>query len=477
MRDRVYLKSANSIPVTAYFTIGMGLTVFILFAGLIPLGHWADEYYTLRILHDHGFGSTLARLWYWSPRPLAEILNYLYSKAVYQLSTPLIASSLAPFWILLLLAVLLPTWRNSSALLAASVLLAMMLLGHPISDAFYWPIAAFAYIPTVAAAAAILAMDWGDWTKRDAGRIWVAAALLMAAISSEVGALFCTIYATLTIALEWRKNIRNALLFTPPLLVALVILYFQFTGRVEQSSKPYSRELFGPSLISHHPLAVIATLRDTLFFQLFKGDSSLSDNLSLMSGIATKLLFFVGIYLAISSRDAEPNTDHSKQVMRLVLVIASLLTAALTLAAAFYNFGTNCCERHDTMRQVYVFVALGSFASYLAAYRPAKASVLAAPVLFLALLVPLWSDTPKLIHDYRDYSNFLLARRLTWQSGRLPGPTMQITQTNPGEIVGGFLLPPQIYYFRTRNNLANGMLGFYGKESASAGPPIDAPKP
>jgi hypothetical protein len=64
----------------------VSLVTVVAFAGLIPLGHWQDEYFTLYHFHESGFAYFGERLLHWSPRPLSEFFAYLYGLAVYDLT-------------------------------------------------------------------------------------------------------------------------------------------------------------------------------------------------------------------------------------------------------------------------------------------------------------------------------------------------------------------------------------------------------
>lgn len=460
----------DGIRFSRCLTIAVALATVLAFAGLIPLGSWHDEYFAFMVQRHQGFAAALDRIGQWSPRPLSELAIYVYGVAVEHFHAPLIGRAIAPFWLLLAAGVLLPAWRRREGMLAATTLLAMLLLGHTVAEVFYWPFAVFAYLPTVTAAAALLALDWGGWLERRAGAVMVIAALLVAAASSEVGALFSVIYALLCAPMMRRSRPRFALLLMLPLLLGLVILYAEYTTRVALDA-----EVFGNPAIAHHPLRVLASLRETLLFQLLKGDDAGNVHRALNSGIATKLLFFAGIYLAMC--EGSQPSSRGAQRLRLALAGTALLTAALVLAASLYNFGAPCCERHDTLRQVYVLVALGALASCLAGFRRVHAGRLAAPLLLLSsLLVPLWVAVPRLAHDYRNYTVSLDARRATWASGSAPGPHMQVVQVRPGLIVGGATFPPQVYTRQpTFAGLMDWILLYFDKQSATITAPSGRP--
>ena len=146
------------LKASATLAIIVSLATLLAFVGLIPLGRWHDEYLTLHDYHQGGIGFLWARLLHWSPRPLSELLIYFYGLTVYRVGLPLIGAFIAPFWILLIAAILWPVLRGRQGLLPACVLLAMLLLGHPVAEVFYWPFGVVAYLPTLTAAAMLLAI-------------------------------------------------------------------------------------------------------------------------------------------------------------------------------------------------------------------------------------------------------------------------------------------------------------------------------
>lgn len=441
--------------------IGISLVTLLVFAGLIPLGRWHDEYLTLHYYHASGSQFLKERLLHWSPRPLSEILVYIYALAVYQADSPLIIVFLIPFWLALVAALLGPVLRIGGAFACASVLLALLVLGHPIAEVFYWPFGAVAYLPTVAAATLLLTLDWSGQIEKSSGQLWMFIALTAAATSSEVGALFTAIYLLLLIASHRLNGNKRSILFVIPLLVSLAVLYMQFIGRVAAGN-----EVFGDPLVAHHSVATIFAVTKHVFFELLKGDSGNHSFTVLISGIVTKALFFGGVYLTMSAR--QDQSDQRTQRKRLILIAASLITAVLTMAAALYNFGSVCCERHATMRQEYVFIAIGSLATYLAVRWPTRNYRHAGTLLLCSMLIPLTADIPKLKTEYLNYSQTRLASEETWQSGHSAGPAMQITQTKPGPIIGGLYIEPGVYQRGSKvNNDVPWMLIFLASSQQS----------
>ncbi len=440
----------------------LSLAVVGAFAGLIPLAVWHDEYFTLYQFHAQGLPYLGERLLHWSPRPFSELIAYLYSLAVYRFHAPLLIWVLLPCWLLLGVALLLPVWRNTQGRVVTATLWAMLLLGAPTAELFYWPISAMAYLPTLAAAAVLLCVDLGDVSERMA-RLWRWIALLVAATSTEVGAMFALIYAALSLLTADRGSLRSSAMLLLPLLVAAAVLVVQFTGRVTQAN-----EVFGDPTVAHHPAAVLSNLRENLWYQLAKGHFGHRKRQALVYGVLLKLLFATGIYLLLSVSPRTP--EYPRQQRRLVLAIALLASATLTLAASLYNFGSACCERHDALRQGYVFIALASLAAYLASRWPARRTAWAPGALLVALALALSSAQNMLRHDYAHYAEILRSRQANWQFGMASGSVLQV-ETARSHIAGEPLIAPGDYPANaSAPTELRWMLQFFDKSSAVVTP-------
>ena len=447
----------------------VSIATVLAFAGLIPLGTWQDDFLTLHNYHQQGGDFLIERLRHWSPRPLSEALIYLYAVTVHHYGLPLIGAFIALFWLVLAGALLLPPSLGKRGFLTAIAMLAMLLLGHPVTEFFYWPDGVAAYLPTLAAAALLLALDWGGWSESKTGLCWTFIALMTAAASSEVGAMFTIIYVGLLVISRSVQSRRQMTLMVIPFLLSSGLLCLQYSGRVSQAS-----EIIGDPAIAHHPFATLLAVAKDLPFELLKGDTLRHKYIGLAEGLVIKLLFLVGLYLAMSARRSSPN--KRMQRMRLILALALLATAMLTMAAAFYNFGAPCCERHDTLRQNYILIALGSLATLLAARWPSRHFKYAGPILLLALAIPLIAILPRLVAEYRDYAAIVQARDDTWRSGQSVGPDMKFTQTIPN-VTGNVYITPDIYR-RTANpnadQRAQWILAFFDKQSVEFTPAVNA---
>lgn len=444
-----------------YAVVLVALVTLLAFAGLIPLGAWQDEYFTFAVQRQSGFLAAWHRMLQWSPRPLAESLIYLYGLAVEYWNRPLISVAVVPCWVLLAVALLGPTlWRGSNRL-AALALLAMFWLGHPVGEAFYWPFAVIAYVPTAAAAVALLSMDWGGWLEHRAGAAGVVIALMVGAASSEVGAVFCVIYAPLAMGAIWRLRPRFASMLVVPLLLSVLVLCTELHGRVAQGA-----EVFGDPTIAHAPSRVWLSLVRALPRQILVGAGVPgSTSAQWLPAIASKCALFAGVYLCLDSKTLA--STGPGQRLRLILIISTLFTATVTLGAALYNFGALCCERHDTLRQIYVCVALAALASLARAHRPAQpvSRRVGCVALLIAMLVPLIRTFPALRHDYREYAAILHASQESWRSGAAPGKEMQLFQAPRPQVVNAGYVAAGTYHINGFQGLPNAMLIYRGKQT------------
>ncbi|WP_281848708.1 hypothetical protein [Dyella sp. GSA-30] len=468
-------RATNRLVVAGAFVI------LLLFAGLIPLGPWLDEFYLLNDLHSRGFSATIYRIFNFSPRPLSELLLYFYCRAIDFFKSPLVVPFVSLFWIALVTVPLIPTWRSRPARLAVAATLAMLLLGHEVAEVFYWPAGVAAYLPTVIAALAILALDWGGRIERGNGKLWIAVALVVSAASSEVGAMFTAVYASMAIFIFRQRSTKAILSFALPLLVALAVIYLALRGRATTT-----REIFGDASVGHNPVGAFRALFDYFFAQLAASVDGLAALQSSAFSLFSKVLFFFGVYLALSTKPKAQSIDRDAQAMRLALAASLLITSALTLVASLYQFGVVCCERHDTVRQVYILIAIGSVASYLATRKPAAATRLAGLALLTSILIPLSVAIPKLWHDYRSYPAYIASGGVIWESVHSAGSNVTIPQVMPGQIFGGTAriarmkagyFPPGIYrHTAKQDELIDQILFFYGKESATLiAPAFDGP--
>ena len=76
--------------------------------GLVDIGQWAyDEFAIISSYRDNGLIALSTRLFHWSPRPISEILIWIYGCLVNWTHRPLIGAFLGLLWLTLISAPLI----------------------------------------------------------------------------------------------------------------------------------------------------------------------------------------------------------------------------------------------------------------------------------------------------------------------------------------------------------------------------------
>lgn len=424
------------------------------YAGLIPAGHWQDEYYTFYRFRDDGLSYLTERILTWSPRPLSEWLVYLYSVAVIRTGRPLIGTVLAAIWVVTALAVVAlparyaPSRRRVLAAAAGLGLLALFLANHPTGEMYYWPQASLAYMPALAAVCALfwLCLATGLESRRAK---WTAAALLVAAACSiEVGAMLVFAVAGLTVAAhvivpKLRNGWRTSAWLILPLLASAGVLALVAHGRVSNGN-----EVMGDPAIAHHVRAALhAALVDFAKAIAASGWSGRS-RLEIAMAMISKVCVF-GAFFGLATQLSNLRTRAGAIRWLAILSLACIATTLLTIAAAYYQFGILCCERHDTLRQCLIYIAIASAACSIGiGVRPAQNAMrtaLSICLLAAAVAINLAMSVPSLRNDYARYDTLRDIKVVNWYRGESPSPSMEFDQIVPGQIVGGVLVKEKRY--------------------------------
>jgi hypothetical protein len=173
---------------------------------------------------------------------------------------------------------------------------------------------------------------------------------------------------------------------------------------------------------------------------------------NMLLGAVTKLGFLAAMVCLARKR----RTRASISASRLAFVAACLAVVPLTIIAAYYQFGSECCERHYSLRQCMVFLGLGAAAPLVAALMDARlkgravdtsrAASWSMRCLLLALVVAASQSSGRLKHDLRRVATIREAQTATWVSGQSDSASMTVVQFRPGEVVGGNgVHPPGAY--------------------------------
>ncbi|MFL9963729.1 hypothetical protein PQR02_22185 [Paraburkholderia sediminicola] len=455
----------NNRPLV-FAALALCAIAFLVYLGLTPLGVWQDEYITLGHVREEGFGIIKERLLHWSPRPLSEMFIWAYGIAVEKANRPLITSALLPCWAILVAALLGPSTKTRKGFVASAILLVLLLAGHQVGEVFYWPLGALAYVPTVAAMAILLTIDFAGFSDTTAGRVVTLVALVVAATSTEIGALFAAGYCVLAFIVSMITRDRFKFWWVVPFVISLGVLYMMATGRVAKNI-----EMFGDQTMIHRPVPAVLAAVQTFFGELFGPAVPGSPTLTTLAIYHSKLAFFLGTYFLFSLDKEE--TRSRRQLMRLVLAVSLIGAAFLMLAAAYYQFGLACCERHATIRQCYFYIALGSLGLFAARMRPVRAPRAGLLLLIASVLLPLSTDVSGIASDYRNYHRIIDARIALWDSGLSSADGMTVPPMPNAKIAGGYDFP--IGTFVEGDNkggaFASGMRYFFKKKSITFEPP------
>ena len=436
---------------------------------LLPAGVWSDEYAVIPGLAEDGWRGLAYRLGHWSPRPIAETMYAGYAHAVRWAGAPLIAPVLALLWTALVLG-LAEWWRGAgdgrtARQLVSLALLATFLLGHGVSEAFFWPAGALAYLPALAALGLLLTV----LLRGHSANGWRAAAcLLIVAGSCEVGAMFVVAFAALSVPIAGEARRRASWLgWGCPLVLALTVLWLLGTTRAAGGGET----LLATSATIHRPLSSIVAAAPPFVHGLLGG----ADWVGLKPlDVASRLLLLLGFRCCLAGAALPWPAVRPL----LVFAIAALAAAYGSVAAAQYQFGVLCCSRHETTRQaLYAMGAVAIAALSLRAVPGRPRTALGATLLLLGLLPAAVPRAAAVWHDARLIPAVAAARSATWASGQAPGEAMQFT------------LPPETRvldrpYFGAGEATAadprwymRGILGFFGKQRMHivAAPAPDSP--
>ena len=439
--------------------------------GLIVAGQWqGDEWFNFALFRSQGTGFLANRVLTWSPRPVSELLVFLYARAVDALHRPLITPVLALLWAALAAcaAALLPGPvrdpaapargrggaggaghpRRARGLIVLAVL-AFFLLGHQVAEMFYWPMGAAAYVGAIAALTLLVMLVLRGRHLSGSGMVLVSVAMAVAAGSAEVGAMAVGGAALLLGAAQLPHHPARAVPLLAPLAVALLVLVLILHGRASAGVA------LGPETATIHALwpslraAVVQFAHETLALDAYPDGWP-----GLAIGAATKLALFLA-FRALCRAGLDGSATPRAHLW--VLVAALLAASFLSIAAALWQFGLVCCQRHDSFRQCLDVLVLLLFAALAARARldgrparhrsarprdPRRDVVAGSAWLLLALGLalshrgPLMRRLPSLWADYRHLPALLAARNRTWASADAPGPDMVFHGPPQGFVVG-----------------------------------------
>ncbi len=428
---------------------GVCLAILAAHAALLPEAHWhGDDFICAAYARDgHLRYLWQARIGSWSPRPLSETMFYVFGRVAAARRQPFTVPFLLLLWSLLFASTLITLRRGPAAgarILAGLATSCLFLLGHPVAELFFWPAGAVAYLTTLAAASLALFLLVDNRTAGLAGTFALSASLAACAASSESGAL-AAIPLSLVLAATLPPRRRAPLLLLPSLLVA------GFVFAVLAHHRLVSAEAASRTQPLRQLLASLRPVPRTLL-----GD--------LGSIWPAKLCFFLGL------RWTGPLHPRARPRASLVGFAAALVLASgASIVAGQFQFASSCCERHDSLRQCWLVLALAalSFAS-ASRFLPGRG----AAMLTLAGLRGRAPRIPAMRGDFGRRHEIVAVDRANWRAGRAPGRSMIFRLPPPAALAGGIGIPPGQFTEPALGSwTAHGVMHFFGKDAISIRPP------
>lgn len=452
------------------------------YLALLRSGRWTDEFYDFHHARAEGAVYWLDRVLGWSPRPFSELFLWGYGEVVAATGMPLIAPALALIWLTLILALVLPafgsgtsTAQRASDLTIGLGLLILCLSGTAVTEMYFWPAGAAAYVLTLAGVSALLVVC-GQPAPR-------AAALLLAAGTSEIGALFTIAYAALGgvgLVAGWRRGERprsgeaavEAASLAVPFLIASIAMVLVGRGRMHAVEfAPMPGSTAGDLLTS-----LVAAARQLGHEAFGEG----ADSLARHAGAG---LVVAAVFMTRPVASFRHGQDLTRQLTPLhpwalawALALAACAAAYLSLTAAYFHFGQGCCERHATLRHGLLLVACAATGLGL---RPcwrwsrdgqAWSATLPGAVMATLALLAFLPNLEGLRHDWRQQAGVIAARDATWVSGMAPGPAMVFELPPDGRIVTGPGFPTGVFTRGGPATPSEWPMLFFGKDRITVRP-------
>lgn len=450
------------------------VTLLLVYAGQLGLGRWqVDEFRYFADQREYGIGAVLDRL-YVSPRPFSEALIGLYGWAVLQFHRPFVRAALTLLWGGLVAATVLAAWASLSRMpgrLAAAACLGFapmvfVLQTDPVTELFYWPVAAVAYLPMLAGAGALLFLLANEPTPRR--KRWCLAALLLCALSHEIGAAlaigFAAVAALRALALRRGAAAWEAWWLVPAaaglaVMTGLVLFRSQVID-LGADTKPYHGRLLASVGMALRQLPQdVAT------------DANSGGGLAAVGiGLGRKLAFALGFALVwLRAGRVRPGAWLAAFAFGLGMA------AFFSLLAAYYHYGDLCCERQAAARGWLIDLALIVAAASVLARWPGHAAPRLAwlgPALLAGSLLPLPAEVRALRADYRVLAMAEQAKGRTWESGLAAGGGRMLFFLPPDSgdmLVHGTSEPVATYELaRGAPDLLDAAGTFFGKSAVTA---------
>ncbi len=445
--------------------------------GLVDLGQWTnDEFGIIGSYRDKPWTAFLDRLMRWSPRPISEVLIWIYAGLVNLTDKPFIGMFLGWLWLMLLLTPLVAfwqlrmtvseDWRRPSPYFAifAYQLIALFLLEHSPGELFYWPVGAAAYLTTLTAITLCFFQLACSLTERHGGRIITCLSLVIAAGSSETGAFFALVFGCFYLIGVTFDKITGAVYQRKILWCLIPGLFGIGVFWLLLHTRTQTQEALFPTAEYHH---IYFSLK-AAFGQMVKEYLITGQRLStrgILFGLILKACFLLAVrYCWLSSGIKVPR----RQVL-IVFALSVVATTYFSLAASYYGYGGLTNSWHGELRQclVMLFVAtLGLFSCHFCLRNRNKRTVewLGAVFVLSALMLVLPRRCIALIHDYRNYSVCIENRKKSWRSGLSEGESMIWFSPPKAEVAQTLIFLPGTYDLESKDNDYLHIMRFFHKD-------------
>lgn len=443
--------------------IGTVAVALLAYMTLIEAGHWgSDEYYIAAFNAASGWRSVLGRMVRWSPRPFSEGVSALYLTLCHWLKHSFVVPFLLLLWLGTIAIVAAAARRAGEArpILFASVLFVLALMLCRPDEMFYWPMATVAYLSSWAGLAAVTALRRADTSStRPPASILMTGMLLLAAFSVEIGAVTVLLDAVLWVLVAparlpgrpgapgfGRSRLQAMRAGLVPALAGLLICISVYVSRM----RPMVEVLDRGSLLAGNWLRSFEAAIPVFGHELVS-----IPGLPVLAAILLKLAILLVL--------PPPGTSSSPATRRrIVWAVSLLLGAFLSVALSLHQFGTLCCQRHQTMRAGMILLALVALAPSSALLWRRLPAGLRETTLAGVLLLLLAAWAPALKADFALIPDHMRTRSESWSSARGPGDTMLFIVPTPGRLFGGPSWPSQVVRLR------DGQIPAYGPEAIAA---------
>jgi len=459
------------------------ILIVLAYFALIGIGQWQADEFADFARSERPFTAFFDRL-AWSPRPLSESLFALYGRLTLELKHPLTGGFLGLLWIVFLLAGLAARFGDDhrnirdrpgfcEVAFTGLALIAAFLTSNRLTEVFYWPAGAVAYLPTLSASLFVFLYVAQGALDSSKGRLRCGVALVCAALCSETGAFFAVSYAIVAIALEVvRQDRRHTDPWGPrpfgwvllPGICGALVLITAWLNRYRMS-EPVPAEL--SATIGHPAASLAAALSHLATTMLGPGQQQ-------HGWIVLNLEFFSIAFLAAGislhwSRIGPISPRRRRDII--CLAAAFLLASLLTLIATYIHHGLAVGERHDVLVRCWARLA-AACAAILVAGSPRLQRVrehhllqACAPVCLIVGVAVLWHVAP-LMREYRAYGAVYRTIRANFNSGFASGsePIEWLLPPNRGVITPA-AIEPGTYSRDSSSHYPAYILGYFDKRT------------